>query len=77
MSAVQSIHCPNCGASDVRESHRHGVADAVLGMFGLVAYRCRACRSRFHKRPPDDGDEEEFEDEDAASDKEDPGRHRP
>ncbi|HTX38841.1 MAG TPA: hypothetical protein VME43_27630 [Bryobacteraceae bacterium] len=73
MSAVQHIHCPNCGASDVRESHRHSLVDAILAMFGLVAYRCRACRSRFHKRPPDDS-EGEFEEEDQESADEESGK---
>ena len=24
-----------------------------MEMFAFVAYRCRACRSRFYKKPPD------------------------
>jgi len=62
VSTVSHIHCPSCGASDVRESHSRNVSDALLGLFGMVPYRCRACRSRFHKRPPSE-DDEEFEDE--------------
>lgn len=54
------MHCPSCGGSDVRESHSHGIGDGVLEMFGFVAYRCRACRHRFHRRPPT-GPELEFE----------------
>jgi len=55
------MHCPNCGGSDVRESLKHGIRDGILEMFGFVAYRCRACRSRFHRRPPSADAEEELE----------------
>jgi len=67
VSTVQIIHCPSCGGSDVRESHSHNLADALLGMFGLVAYRCRACRNRFHKRPPPGTGEEDLEEQDAEN----------
>ena len=30
-------------------------------MFGMVAYRCRACRNRFHIRPPKEASETEPE----------------
>jgi hypothetical protein len=65
VNEIVTIHCPNCGASDVRESHTRRMADAVLGMFGLVAYRCRACRNRFHKRPPAGESEVEIENQGA------------
>ncbi len=61
VSAVPQIHCPSCGAGDVRESHTRSPVDAVLSMFGLVAYRCRACRNRFHKKPPHEDSEEELD----------------
>jgi hypothetical protein len=67
VSAVLPMHCPSCGASDVRESHTHGPVDALLAIFGLVAYRCRACRGRFHKRPPPEDFEDDLEDQDAAA----------
>ncbi len=57
--AALQIHCPSCGASDVRESHSHNFADSILGLFKLVPYRCRACRNRFHRRVR--GDEGELE----------------
>ncbi len=74
MSAVPHIHCPSCGASDVRESHTHGPVDAILGMFGLVAYRCRACRNRFHKRPPREDSEEEFQEHNVEAEGEQSGK---
>jgi hypothetical protein len=37
-----------------------GLLDGILGMFGFVAYRCRACRGRFYRRPPGEDDEEEI-----------------
>jgi hypothetical protein len=38
----------------------HGLQDGILGMFGFVAYRCRACRGRFHRKPPGEHEEEEI-----------------
>lgn len=42
--------CPQCKGTDVRTSQRGLWWDQVLSCFGQVAYRCRACRARFHSR---------------------------
>jgi predicted RNA-binding Zn-ribbon protein involved in translation (DUF1610 family) len=66
---VAHIHCPSCGAVDVRESHSRNLIDALMRLFGMVAYRCRACRSRFHKRPPSEDAANEIAKQDAAAEK--------
>lgn len=43
--------CPRCGRNDVRQSVRRGVGDRIMACFGLVPYRCRACRNRFFRLP--------------------------
>jgi hypothetical protein len=78
MGAVREmplIRCPSCGAGDVRESYSHNPLDAILGMFGMVAYRCRACRGRFHKRPPREGSEEQIDEPDQEPESEESGKH--
>jgi hypothetical protein len=40
--------CWSCGASKVRRSARHCLADALLKFMFLVPYRCRGCRVRFY-----------------------------
>jgi DNA-directed RNA polymerase subunit RPC12/RpoP len=64
---VAHIHCPSCGALDVRESHSHNLVDALMRLFGMVAYRCRACRTRFHKRPPSEDAANEIAPQDAGA----------
>ena len=70
------MHCPSCGGSDIRESLHNGLRDELLGMFGFVAYRCRACRRRFYRRPPDEDSAEEFEEAKESGDRETDGDRR-
>jgi len=62
--------CPNCGATDVRESYTHDLRDMAMELFGLVAYRCRACRIRFHRRPPAETTDEDREEQVGESESE-------
>ncbi|HEX9760680.1 MAG TPA: hypothetical protein VGA40_07155 [Candidatus Acidoferrales bacterium] len=39
--------CPLCGSTEVRRSHRRGLAEAVLNLFGVKPYRCQRCDHRF------------------------------
>jgi len=50
MFSMSRPACPRCGWHDVRRSAAHGPADHVLGVIGLVPYRCRTCGERFHRR---------------------------
>ena len=47
--------CPRCGRNDVRQSVRRGVGDRIMACFGLMPYRCRACRNRFFRLPQGSG----------------------
>jgi len=55
------LRCPKCGSGDVRESYTRTLRDALLEIFGLVAHRCRACRSRFYGRSQEEYSEEDIE----------------
>jgi hypothetical protein len=74
-ASQERVYCPKCGSFDVRYSYRQSTWDLMLDvLFSMDAYRCRACRSRFHKYDrAGDGrgrDREEADDrqEDAQSD---------
>jgi DNA-directed RNA polymerase subunit RPC12/RpoP len=41
--------CPNCGWLDVRRSVPHSIFDRLVGLIGLVPYRCRSCGKRFYR----------------------------
>jgi len=43
------VHCPTCKNDSAHRSHRHGVAERVLSLFGWYPYRCR-CGARFRFR---------------------------
>lgn len=47
--------CPRCGRNDVRQSVRRSVGDKIMACFGLMPYRCRACRNRFFRFPLGNG----------------------
>jgi hypothetical protein len=71
------MRCPKCGGADVRESHVRSLRDGLLELFGLVAYRCRACRNRFHQKPANANSEEELDEEIVeAGDEPDKGTRR-
>jgi len=42
----------------------------AMELFGLVAYRCRACRIRFHRRPPAETTDEDREEQVGESESE-------
>jgi CheY-like chemotaxis protein len=46
---TKTVHCPKCGWSDVRVSHRTHFWDHVLGVFAMAPLRCRKCRLRFYR----------------------------
>ncbi len=56
--SAAEIQCPGCKGVNLRRSHRTGVAERFLGLFGRYAYRCRDCQARFligakkHSAPP-------------------------
>jgi hypothetical protein len=51
------IHCPSCGARDVRHSMSRGFLDAVIGALGRSPMRCRQCQKRFYRRLPRQAEE--------------------
>ncbi len=40
--------CPGCNTDRARRSHRRGVKEHLLGLFGRFPYRCRQCQLRFY-----------------------------
>jgi hypothetical protein len=50
ISQEESMRCPSCGGVDVRKSLTRSLADAIPGVFGFAALRCRSCRRRFYRR---------------------------
>jgi hypothetical protein len=50
-SAGKLIHCPKCGAADIRRSGQPGKFRAFMSTwFGTKAVRCRCCGARFYRR---------------------------
>ena len=45
--------CPQCGASQVRRSHRRGELDGLLSYVGWYPFRCETCQRRFRARWPE------------------------
>lgn len=41
------LSCPECGARDVRLSHRRDLAEYFKGLMGIYPLRCRRCRTRW------------------------------
>jgi len=42
--------CPQCRSADCFRSHRDGFTDLMLGMFGVLPWRCHSCDKRFFAR---------------------------
>jgi len=42
--------CPECQSTGCRRSKRRSVLDYVLGVTGVLPWRCSACHARFHAR---------------------------
>lgn len=42
------MNCPACQAEDCRPSRRWFFHDYLLGVTGLIPWRCNACDTRFH-----------------------------
>ncbi len=40
------VACPRCGSSLLRRSHRTGLIQRFVGIFGYYPYRCQECLSR-------------------------------
>ena len=49
--ALYTMDCPVCHAKDARRSRRRAPLDYVFSAAGIVPWRCRDCRIRFHARP--------------------------
>ena len=64
------VRCPKCGSTDVRYSYTQSTWDLIVDMlFSMDAFRCRSCRTRFHKFDPGDRDDDRFKsDEHKAQD---------
>ena len=45
----KSLRCPSCGWMDVRHSMPRSFFDRLVGLIGLVPYRCRSCGKRFYR----------------------------
>jgi DNA polymerase II large subunit len=43
--------CPVCKSIDVRRSRRQSLTDYIVGVFGVLPWRCIACETRFYARP--------------------------
>ena len=43
------LKCPKCGSHDIRPSRVDGFVDSLLRALGRFPFRCRSCRSKFHK----------------------------
>jgi hypothetical protein len=46
---LRTRRCPACGWMDTRLSLTHTLLDNILGLVGLVPYRCRTCGDRFYR----------------------------
>lgn len=46
------LKCRSCTSIQISRSHRRGFIDWVMGLFGLLPYRCNECDHRFHSRGP-------------------------
>lgn len=44
------VHCPGCGSTNVRHSHRLSVRERIASLFGRHTLRCRDCHHRFSAR---------------------------
>lgn len=57
-SPKEPVRCPKCASTDVRYSYTQTTWDLILDLlFSMDAFRCRSCRSRFHKFDPGGDDE--------------------
>jgi transposase-like protein len=62
-STKEPVRCPKCGSTDVRYSYTQGTWDMIVDLlFSMDAFRCRSCRSRFHKFDAGDRDDERLKD---------------
>jgi hypothetical protein len=60
----EQVRCSKCGSTDIRYSYTQTTWDLILDLlFSMDAFRCRSCRSRFHKYDPGGAEEEELEPE--------------
>ncbi len=41
------LACPQCGARDVRVSHRRSLGEYCKALLGIYPLRCRRCRTRW------------------------------
>lgn len=41
------LSCPQCGARDVRVSHRQTFGEVLRSLLGIYPLRCRRCRARW------------------------------
>ncbi|MFN0169935.1 MAG: hypothetical protein ACKV22_26225 [Bryobacteraceae bacterium] len=46
---MSELACPHCGEHKVRAVLHPSLIDYLLSFFSADAYRCRACRKRFHR----------------------------
>jgi len=42
-----AFNCPYCGSSDVRRSHKQGLNELPMMLFGNYPVRCLSCEERF------------------------------
>ena len=42
-----ALHCPRCGKSFVRRSHRQGVIERLVSLVYVYPFRCQVCAYRF------------------------------
>ncbi len=49
MHAVNKKPCPHCRSMETSRSHRHGSVERyLLGVIGILPYRCLDCDARFY-----------------------------
>ena len=46
---MSEMTCPHCGEHKVRAVLHLSLIDYIFNLFSADAYRCRACRRRFHR----------------------------
>jgi DNA-directed RNA polymerase subunit RPC12/RpoP len=44
------LQCPKCSQERAHRSHRKGLIERIVSLFGWYPYRCHACNSRFLSR---------------------------
>ena len=42
--------CPACHSENIRRSRRRFALDFLVGITGLLPWRCKSCETRFHAR---------------------------